>query len=297
MDHHLRLYAGIRSRVRWILGLLAALSLASLFAVFARLDRMHQESDLRNTFLRSDARANYAAAARSAFVEGRRRAAVPDSFPGTELVAVESVPDLHWDISLKARAGMPAESFRFGGQQVSLTVFALMIIVLPTVLLLLLITTFRQVAQLHRMLAPSAVPLSETQQRLNALYFDRVTERYREGWRRHVWAGGVIVLVLSLAPVFLLSARASMRLDTRVAVDVAGMVYPSTVGPGVTPVVYDLSNTAALGMMVLMLANILAWAVLMWFALARIPSAVVPGQAAAGDKAEAVPAEPAGSQR
>lgn len=278
-ETYVKLLGGLRGRTRWILGLLAALAFTAMLMAFNRIDRIYQQNDARNAFLRSDARDGYAVEARAAYLAAASRREKDDPARGLKLVALDSMPGVRWDVHLAVNAAMPPERYRFGGFDVSLVVFAMAAIALPSVLLLLLIGTFHQLAQLHRRLEPEAGPGTEVQQRLNSLWFDRVTERYLEGWRRHAWLGGSVVLVLAVLPGIFLGVRAEFRLLPYVAVNAAGRLFPPSLDPN-QALIAPMTGQRGAAAMFLMLPNLALWGVLMWMALRRVPvrSAVPAGR-------------------
>ena len=280
MDRYLEFTAVVRRRVRWLVVTLGVLTLGGVLMAFAHIDRLGQQATYRYGFLIGENRGQYKdeamAAAAKAFVENPQD-------PLNVLVPVSDIPTLDRDLYLHVRASMPAETYGLAGQNLSPELFSIAVLLIPTVLLVALIATFRHEAMLHRKLVPWATSGSEVQCRLNSLYFDRLTENYLDGWKRHVWTGGVGILLLVLLCVWMISTRSTMILDTRILVDAMGVVAPAVKDPRSTPVLFEPKQSMILFLLGLLTVNITLWAILMWYVLRRVPAPGIVSEGALAD--------------
>jgi len=154
-------------------------------------------------------------------------------------VDLETIPPLHRAF-VRTYSAAASEDFRIGNQPVTLHSFVIAMLFGPLAVIVAMIWPLANIRRLHGRLAALAEPDGPVQQKLNSLFFSRVTTRYGHGWRSHVLLCMLGVFVLATATPFVFTATHSIvRPDLRLMLHADGRVAPLDVNPLVSHLVTE----------------------------------------------------------
>jgi hypothetical protein len=217
--HWLTVHGVLTKRLRRLALLLPALFVLVTLDGFAHRDRLVTAYHLRGALLSElPAHSPYRAHAHQLFQRH-------SSEPRAEAVRIDlrQIPGLEITIKQYLAGKQPEWRARVSGQEVTFLGYTFVAYFGPTIILVLLLATVFPIRRIHRLLAPRATPDGEVQQKLNSLFYERVTRQYGQGWRGHV--------LLVSAALFFLSVQTSMnfktgihdtKLSPQILVDAAG---------------------------------------------------------------------------
>ncbi|TKJ38708.1 MAG: hypothetical protein CEE38_03110 [Planctomycetes bacterium B3_Pla] len=186
-----------------------------------------------------------------------------------QTVDIKTIPTLWFAVRNHIAKNMPSEEFEIEGFKVGVLI-ALPVLYGPILILGLILCTILQIRKLHTILLPIASPDSEIQLKLNSVYFDRITTRYKQRWRLHVLSFGLIILFLTiLGPLIFTSIRTFTKLDTRIEINEKGYIT-SDLQVDTTPIRFNSEPTVVNHASVLFFISIALWLALILISV-RIP--------------------------
>jgi hypothetical protein len=268
-------YERFRRRLRILAGLILTLTCVAVFDGLANYDHLGSAYQAAvDTVLQAQKEGGFREEAKAAFADGQREGAPRWKERGDAVVVdLKAIRPLHRRYVRTLATAAPREAFAIGKYAVGRHAYTLALIYGPTVLTLALLWPVLAIRRLHRQLAPGAEEGKGLQQKLNSLFFDRVTHRYGEGWRGHVLAGFGTLLVLCLVtPLIFGATRSIVQPDLRVAVTADGQVAPLDDDPVRDALVLDKTNPVVYSIMAATLLPLGTFIVLAWVAL-TIPKA------------------------
>lgn len=238
-------YEGHRRTLRFLAGMVLLLFVVGLFDGLENYDRLGEAyqtavdvivAEQRGGRLRDEIRAHIE---REGIVRPSSGAPAPDgSGPAARtVVTLEELPSLYREFT-RAYEANTDEEYRIGDQTVTLHAFVLAMLFGPLLLLAAMAWPLVAMRKLHRRLAPSAEADGPLQQKLNSLFFSRVTSRYGEGWHRHVLSCLLGLLLFAVATPFIFTSTHSIvRPDLRLYVTGSGEVAPLDSDPKISHLV------------------------------------------------------------
>ena len=274
-------YERVRRRVRVLAGLILALAFAAVFDGLANYDRLGDEYQRAIDLVLNEAKDGGAREAVTAAFVKARGAGAPAWKDGSTAIVVD-LRDIRPLYRRYLRGLAPQsvkETFRVGTYALERHAYVLALIFGPLIISAALLWPLVSIRQLHRRLAPQAEPGGATQQKLNSLFFDRITDRYGEGWRRHVLGSlGVLLMLCLIIPVIFGATRSIVGPDLRVAITADGQISPLDDDPLLHALVIRRGNPVVSAVMGANLLTLITFLVLARVAI-TVPHAAKPDDA------------------
>lgn len=266
----MELYQRFRRRVRILSGAIVLLAFVAVFDGFANHDRLSGEyqfavdlilKEQRETTLRDEIK--------SVFTRKKEAGAKKwEKDPNAIVVDMKDIRPLHRQYVRSLDAQKEKETFSIANQPLGVYAYTMALTFGPFIVLLAMVWPLLSIRKLHRRLSLAAEPEGAIQQKLNSLFFDRVTTRYGEGWRLHVFISLGVILILAMGtPLVFGATRSILQPDLHLAITMEGMVFPLDDDPLLSKLLLDKTNPIVETIMIANLLTVIAIIVLSRIAL------------------------------
>lgn len=213
------LYSKFRSHLRFLVGGLVLLAFTAIVDCLAYVSKVSENYQLGVDIILKEKR-------EAAFREEIREIYSKFSNSGTITVDMKEVRPLYREYVRAVDARSLGQLFTIGNVELGSHPYILILVYGPPVLVAAMFWPLLSLRKLHRRLGPVAEPEGEIQQKLNSLFYDRITGRYGEGWRKHVIFSLAAIWTLAVFPAFALLSSRQLHPDLLLQITPAGEVSP-----------------------------------------------------------------------
>lgn len=238
----IEVYERFRRRLRILAGLIILLAVVATIDGFSNYERLAERyqsavdlilQEQNNPDLIKDNKALY-------IQKGLKGAKRWDKYPEAILVEMQDIPRLYRKYVRSLAEKGNQESYVIANQNLGVHIYTLALLYGPFLISLAMLWPLLAIKKIHRRLSGDASPDDSVQQKLNSLFFDRITTHYGEGWIRHViFSFGVLMLFALAAPVLFAVTRGMLQPDLHLAINARGMMFPLSDDPLISKILID----------------------------------------------------------
>jgi hypothetical protein len=241
------IYESFRRRFRILAVTMVLLAFTAFFDGLGNHDRLAEEYQIAvDLILQEQSNAEFREEIKELYFE--HLVAGPkewEKLPGAIIIHLNEIEPLYRKYIRSLDAQNVRGTFNIGNQSLGPHAYTMALVYGPCVVLLAMIWQLLSIRKLHRRLYPMAIPDGAVQQKLNSLFFERVTARYGEGWRPHVFVSlGVIFIFAIGIPLIFAATRGMIQPDLSLAIDVQGTVFPRDDDPMHSRILTDEDSSA-----------------------------------------------------
>lgn len=222
-------YLRFRRRIRVLCGAILLLAFVGFFDGFTNYDRLAEEYHLAVDLILEEQqqRTMSGEIASIHFTKSIARELRGEKFTELIEISIKDIPQLHRKYVRGLAAKNEKVAYKIANQSVGMFAYTLALIFGPFIVLLAMSWPMISIRQLHRRLASLATHDGSVQQKLNSLFFDRVTTFYGEGWRLHASISLVVIFSLAVStPIFFAATQGMVSPDLNLTINTEGMVFP-----------------------------------------------------------------------
>ncbi len=266
----MEIYERFRRRVRILSGAIVLLAFAVVFDGLANYDRLSEEYQFAvDLILKEQRETTMRDEIKSVFIRKKKAGAKEwEKDPNAIVIDIKDIRQLHRKYVRSLAAQKEKETFKIANRPLGVHAYAIALTYGPFIVLLAMIWPLLSIRKLHRRLSSVAKPEGPVQQKLNSLFFDRVTRRYGEGWRLHIFIGLGIIFILAMGtPLVFGATRGMVQPDLDLAINMEGMVFPLDDDPLLSIILFDKTSPVVATAMIANLLTFIATIILSRIAL------------------------------
>lgn len=246
----INLYNKFCNRLRFLVGGLVLLAFTAFVDGFAYVSTVSENYQLGVDIILKEKR-------EAAFREEIREIYSKFNKPGIITVDMKKIRPLYREYVRAVDAKSLGQLFAIGNVELGHHPYILMLVYGPPVLVAAMLWPLLSIRKLHRRLGPVAEPEGEIQQKLNSLFYDRVTVHYGEGWRRHVIFSLAGIFILAVFSAFALLSSRQLHPDLLLQITSTGEVSPVNDSPLNAMISIIPNDVAILNILILMVFTLL----------------------------------------
>jgi hypothetical protein len=266
-------YLRFRRRIRVLSGAILLLAFVGFFDGLANNDRLAEEYHLAvDLILEEQQQPTMSGQIKSIhFTKSMERALREEKLSELIEISIKDIPQLHRKYVRGLAAKNEKVAYKIANQSIGMDAYILTLIFGPFILLLAMSWPMTSIRQLHRRLASLVTPDGSVQQKLNSLFFDRVTTFYGEGWRLHASVSLVVIFSLAVStPILFAATQGMVSPDLSLAINAEGMVFPLDNDPLHSKTVFDKNSPVVPVILIACFLTLIAIIILFRIALTTI---------------------------